>query len=209
MLAPESGHAQLIVLGTILFVLGIGLFSLAKFWPETPKRAPESASSKTEITGPVVAFARTISWPLEIDPDAGSLSEDERRHVIEGLGIVGDRWSATILARAFDEEDGELRVAAIEALGICEARDVAATLERAYTSYVVAERFAAVDGATRQGDVALLERALRDTDGTVALAAAYGLQRAKRDDLIASALDGRDDARASEIRRVLPILVSG
>ena len=52
----------------------------------------------------------------------------------------------------------------------------------------------------------LLERALRDTDGTVALAAAYGLHRAKRDDLIDSNLAGRTDARANEIRRVLPIL---
>jgi hypothetical protein len=159
-----------------------------------------------EITGPLVAFARAIAWPLAIDAEVETLSEAERRHVIEGLGIVGDRWSAAILAQAFDEEEGELHVAAIEALAMCEAADVATTLQRAYASHVVAERYAAVDGAVRHGDVALLERALRDTDGTVALAAAYGLQRAKRDDVIETALDGRDDARASEIRRVLPIL---
>jgi HEAT repeat protein len=160
-----------------------------------------------EITGPVVAFARTIAWPLEIDPDAGTLNDAERRHVIEGLGIVGDTWSAGILTQAFDQEDGELRVAAIEALAMCDTERVAATLERAYTSYVVAERYAAVDGAVRHGDVALLERAMRDADGSVALAAAYGLHRARRADLVDGALDGRDDARANEIRRVLPILV--
>lgn len=196
----------MLVLGTIVLLLGVGLISLAQFWPSTPKPAPNGVVKEPEITGPVVAFARAITWPLVIDAEAGTLSEGERRHVIEGLGIVGDRWSAGILSQAFDEEEDELRVAAIEALAMCEAEDVAKTLERAYASYVVAERYAAIDGAVRHGDVALLERALRDTDGTVALAAAYGLQRAKRDDLVERALDGRDDARASEIRRVLPIL---
>jgi hypothetical protein len=206
-LALESTHTEMLVLGTIVLLLGVAFFSLAQFWPAaSPNPEPSTVRSEPEITGPAVPIARTISWPLAIDPDAGMLTESERRYVIEGLGIVGDRWSAEILARAFDEEDGELRVAAIEALAMCEAGDIASTLERAYASYVVAERYAAVDGALRHGDVALLERALRDTDGTVALAAAYGLQRAKRDDVIESALDGRDDARATEIRRVLPIL---
>jgi len=72
---------------------------------------------------------------------------------------------------------------------------------------VIAERYAAIDGASRNANVPLLERALRDTDGTVALAAAYGLHRAKRDDLIESGLEGRTDARAAEIRRILPMLV--
>jgi hypothetical protein len=188
-----------------VLLLGVGLITLAQFWP-IPKRALDAAPKAPEIAGPVVVVPRAITWPLAIDAEAGTLSEAERRHVIEGLGIVGDRWSAAILAQAFDEEEGELRVAAIEALAMCDAADAVSTLERAYASYVVAERYAAVDGAVRHGDVALLERALRDTDGTVALAAAYGLQRANRDDVIEIALDGRDDARASEIRRVLPIL---
>ncbi len=126
--------------------------------------------------------------------------------MIDGLGVVGDAWCAGILAKAFDEEEGELRIAAIEALGQCDGEVVLPTLERAYASYVIAERYAAIDGASRRGDVALLERGLRDTDGTVALAAAYGLHRARRDDLIESNLAGRTDARANEIRRVLPIL---
>jgi hypothetical protein len=60
--------------------------------------------------------------------------------------------------------------------------------------------------ASRRADTALLERALHDSDGTVALAAAYGLQRAKRPDLIERGLADRTDPRADEIRRVLPML---
>jgi hypothetical protein len=207
----------MLVLGAIMLLLGLGLISLARFWPSSGKAvataavlAPDTgvpARNGGEITGAVVAFAREITWPRAIDPDAGMLTEAERLVVIEGLGIVGDRWCAGILAQVFDEEDGALRIAAIESLGTCEGSDVATTLERAYTSYVVAERYSAVDGASRRGDVALLERAMRDTDGSVALAAAYGLHRARRGDLVDGALDGRDDARANEIRRVLPILV--
>jgi hypothetical protein len=211
-LALESAHSELLVLGAIMLLLGLGLISLAQFWPRrtkpaAPAPAAELARNGTHVTGTVVAFAREITWPRTIDPDAGSLTEAERRRVIDGLGVVGDRWCAGILAQAFDEEDGALRVAAIESLGMCENADVAATLARAYTSYVVEERYAAIDAASRRGDVALLGRALRDTDGSVALAAAYGLYRAKRRDVVDGALDGRDDARANEIRRVLPILV--
>ncbi|HTJ28138.1 MAG TPA: hypothetical protein VMA36_18415 [Candidatus Limnocylindria bacterium] len=212
MFALGSASSDMVVLGVVMLVLGFGLISLAKFWPSSAKAsasaaAVEPAPAAKEITGPVVAFAREIAWPRSIDPDAGVLSESERRVVVEGLGIVGDAWCARILAQAYDEEDGELRVLVVEALGMCESGDVAAALERAYTSYVVAERYAAIDGASRRGDVALLERGMRDTDGSVALAAAYGLHRAKRGDLVDGALDGRDDARANEIRRVLPILV--
>lgn len=198
----------MLVLGAIMLVLGLGLISLAKFWPSAkPAVVAATVASAPEITGPVVAFAREIAWPLAIDPDAGTLTEAERRRVVEGLGIVGDAWCAGILARAFEEEDGDLRVAVVEALGMCASGEVAAALERAYASYVVAERYAAIDGASRRGDVVLLERGMRDTDGSVALAAAYGLHRARRSDLVDGALDGRDDARANEIRRVLPILV--
>jgi hypothetical protein len=206
-----TASAEMLFLGVIMLALGFGLISLARFWPHT-KKAPAAVAEPTrsappEITGPAVAHTREIGWPRAIDPDAGKLTATERRVVIEGLGIVGDRWCAQILAQAFDEEDAELRVAVIEALGLCDTTDVATTLERAYASHVVAERYAAIDAASRHGDVALLERALRDTDGSVALAAAYGLHGAKRSDLVDGALDGRDDARANEIRRMLPILV--
>ena len=144
-------------------------------------------------------MSHSITWPALVDPDAGELDEGERRRVLDGLGIVGDAWCAGILAKAFDEEEGDLRVAAIESLGQCDAEIVDPTLERAYSSYAIAERYAAIDGASRRGDIALLERALRDTDGTVALAAAYGLHRAERDDLIDNNLATRTDPRANEI----------
>jgi hypothetical protein len=213
---PHVG--ELLVPGVLLLVIGMGLIAIAHFWPESAKPVVTSVApvetialgQKLELaespSGPVAVLARSITWPTLVDHDAGDLDEPERRRVLDGLGIVGDTWCAAILARAFDEEDGELRVAAIESLGRCEAEVVGPTLERAYASYVVAERYAAIDGASRRGDLALLERAVRDTDGTVALAAAYGLHRARRDDLIDSNLAGRTDARANEIRRVLTLL---
>jgi hypothetical protein len=211
---PHVG--ELVVPGILFFVIGIGLIAIAQFWPESSKpvvthvapveRIPLGAHENAEQTGAVVHVSRSVSWPTLVDPDAGELEENERRRVLDGLGIVGDAWCAGILAKAFDEEEGDLRVAAIESLGQCDGEVVAPTLERAYASYVVAERYAAIDGASRRADVALLERALRDTDGTVGLAAAYGLHRAKRDDLIESGLAGRTDARANEIRRVLHVL---
>lgn len=223
MLAADVPHSEFLVPGLVFLVLGILLILVAK-WPERwtigwrpivtavwpVERLPlrETATPHdSDITAGVVVLPRAITWPSIIDADAGELDEAERARVIEGLGIVGDAWSATVLAKAFDEEENDLRVAAIEALGVSEGPIVAPTLERAYASYVIAERYAAIDGASRRGNVPLLERALRDTDGTVALAAAYGLHRAKRDDLIEAGLEGRTDARAAEIRRILPMLV--
>ncbi len=219
MLGAEFPHiGELWVPGILFLVIGMGLIAIAHFWPESTKPVVTSVAPVETIplgtkmaiadtqTGPVAVLARSITWPALVDHDAGDLDEAERRRVLDGLGIVGDTWCAAILARAFDEEDGELRVAAIESLGRCEAEIVGPTLERAYASYVVAERYAAIDGASRRGDLAQLERAVRDTDGTVALAAAYGLHRAQRNDLIESNLEGRTDARANEIRRVLTLL---
>ena len=213
-------HAgELLVPGIILGVLGILLIGIAHFWPQSSKPVVTAVSpvetvhlgtnpgaSNWSQTGPIAFMSHSITWPALVDPDAGELDEGERRRVVDGLGIVGDAWCAGILAKAFDEEEGELRVAAIESLGQCDAEIVEPTLERAYSSYVVPERYAAIDGASRRGNIALLERALRDTDGTVALAAAYGLHRAKRDDLIDNNLSTRTDPRANEIRRVLQML---
>ncbi|MEA2664022.1 MAG: hypothetical protein QOI11_966, partial [Candidatus Eremiobacteraeota bacterium] len=203
MLALELPHSEFLGLSLLLFILGVGLLAIARFWPESkkgvvtavwPVKTRRLASSPlidvtpaeagaSEIGDPLAPFARLITWPTLIDPDAGPLSTDERLRVIEGLGIAGDTWCAGILRQAYEEEDDELRVAAVEALGACEGADVGPILARAYASNAIPERYAAVDGASRRGDVALLERALHDSDGTVALAAAYGLQRAKRPDL--------------------------
>jgi len=213
-------HAnELLVPGIILVVLGVLLVGIAHFWPQSSKPVITAVSpvetvhlgataphSSWNQTGPLAFMSHSITWPALVDPDAGELDEGERRRVLDGLGIVGDSWCAGILSKAFDEEEGELRVAAIESLGQCDAEIVEPTLERAYSSYVIGERYAAIDGASRRADIGLLERALRDNDGTVALAAAYGLHRAKRDDLIDSALSHRTDPRATEIRRVLQIL---
>ncbi len=216
-------HTELLVPGIVLFIVGVLLLLIAWYWPERwtigwkpivtavwpVERLPlreTTTPHESDITAGVIVLPRAITWPTLIDANAGELDEAERARVIDGLAIVGDAWSATVLAKAFDEEENELRVAAIEALGVSEGPIVAPTLERAYASYVIAERYAAIDGASRRGNVPLLERALRDTDGTVALAAAYGLYRAKRTDLIESGLEGRTDARAAEIRRILPML---
>jgi hypothetical protein len=228
-LALDLPHTELVVPGLLFLIIGLGLIAIARFWPESSSGvvtavwpvktrrietmpllnvtpAGAEAAAPGESADPLGPFARVITWPALIDPDAGPLSTDERLRVIEGLGIAGDAWCASILRHAYEEENDELRVAAIEALGACEGDLVRPTLERAYTSNAIAERYAAIDGASRRGDVALLERALHDSDGTVALAAAYGLQRAKRADLIERGLAGRTDPRADEIRRVLPIL---
>jgi HEAT repeat protein len=208
-------HGELLVPGLILLVIGLVLVTVAGFWPESKRATIATLApvetlalpAATEMTGPVTAFTQPLTWPTLIDPDAGDLADAERAHIIEGLAIVGVAWAAAILARAFDEESDDLRIAAVEALGHCDAEIVGPTLERAYSSYVIAERYAAVDGASRRADIPLLERALRDTDGSVALAAAYGLHRAGQAALIDTNLAEREDARANEIRRVLPILV--
>jgi hypothetical protein len=214
-LAYASG---LVFAGIILGFVGIILIGITIFWPSSSGPivtavAPVETMTlgahggrPAESSLPVAVFSHAVSWPALVDPAAGELDPGERRRVIEGLGIVGDAWSADILAKAFDEEEGDLRVAAVESLGQCDGDVVAPTLERAYASYIVAERYAAIDGASRRSDVALLERALRDTDANVGLAAAYGLHRAKRNDLVESNLAGRTDPRAEEIRTILPML---
>jgi hypothetical protein len=216
-LALQLPHSEFVVIGIFFFIVGVGLLTIAKFWPfglpgkpvvtsVFPVETSHLDAAASGATGPVMVLTHAITWPALVDPDAGDLDEIERRRVIDGLGIVGDVWCAGILAKAFEEEDDDLRVAAIESLGICEGDIVGPTLERAYASYAVPERYAAIDGASRRADVPLLERALRDTDATVALAAAYGLHRANRTDLIENILEDRTDANANEIRRVLAIL---
>jgi hypothetical protein len=219
-LAVQLPHGEFLIFGVFFFIVGTGLIAIAKFLPQTEKSIvtavspvetmrlgepdatwePQTAAPPTEIV------AQAITWPALVDPAAGVLDDGERRRVIDGLGIVGDAWCASILAKAFDEETGELRVAALESLGHCTADLVGPALARAYTSHIVAERYAAVDGASRRADVKLLERALHDADTTVALAAAYGLQRANRKDLIENNLVARIDEGANEIRRVLELL---
>ncbi len=225
MLALELPYSELIVPGIVFGILGIGAIAAARFWPESKRPvvtavlpvettllAADGTSAidleaEAETAGPTVAVTRSVTWPALIDPDAGQLSDAERLHVIEGLGLAGDARCASILHQAYAEEDDELRLAVVEALGTCEGDIVAPTLERAYASHVVPERYAAIDGASRRGDVPLLERALHDPAPVVALAAAYGLHRAARPDIIERELADRTDPAASEVRRVLPMLL--
>ena len=224
MLAVELPHGEFLVFGIFFFIVGTGLIAIAKFFPQTekpivtavspietlrlgePEATWEPQTAAAAQTEPSELVAPAITWPALVDPAAGVLDDAERRRVIDGLGIVGDAWCASILAKAVDEEEGDLRVAALESLGHCTADVVAPALQRAYVSDVVAERYAAVDGASRQAELKLLERALHDADTTVALAAAYGLQRAKRKDVIENNLVARIDEPANEIRRVLELL---
>jgi hypothetical protein len=200
-----------LVVGAIIFIVGVLLYVAPTFWPT--KRALAPAAMETalppdalrESTGPVTKLNRAITWTQMIDEDAGPLTVDERRRIIDGLALVGDPWCAQVLAAAYGEEGEPLRESVIDAIGRCEGI-VVPTLERAFKSHRIGERYAAVDAASRRGDVDLLERGLRDTDGTVALAAAYGLVRAGRRDLVDAGLSGRDDVRAAEIRRALPAL---
>jgi hypothetical protein len=222
-LAVQLPHGEFIIFGVFFFIVGVGLIAISKFWPQAdkpivtavspvetmqlnePDATWEPQTEPAPAETPAIA-AHAITWPALVDPAAGVLDDAERRRVIDGLGIVGDAWCAGILAKAFDEEDGDLRVAALESLGHCTADIVAPTLQRAYASDVAAERYAAVDGASRRADVKLLERALHDADTTVALAAAYGLQRANRKDVIENNLVARIDEPANEIRHVLELL---
>jgi hypothetical protein len=221
-LAVQLPHGEFLIFGVFFFIVGTGLIAIAKFFPQTDKPIVSAVSPvetmrlgepdavwEPQTAAPAVPHeivAHAITWPALVDPAAGVLDDAERRRVIDGLGIVGDAWCASILAKAFDEEHGELRVAALESLGHCTADLVAPTLQRAYASDVVAERYAAVDGASRRADVKLLERALHDADTTVALGAAYGLQRANRKDVIENNLVARIDEGANEVRRVLELL---
>jgi hypothetical protein len=221
-LAVEFPHGEFLVFGIFFAIVGTALITISRFLPDSSKPVVTAVSPvETMPLGPAgaawerppdvaeepVVVARAITWPRLVDPAAGVLDDSERRRVIDGLGIVGDAWCADILARAVDEEEGDLRVAALESLGHCVSDNVGPALERAYTSNVVAERYAAIDGASRRGDVPLLERALRDGDATVALAAAYGLHRANRKDIVITALAARNDDIAKEIRGTLAILV--
>jgi len=225
LLAVELPHGEFLVFGIFFFIVGAGLVALARFFPDTSKPIvtavspietlqlnepeatwePQTAQGAAPAIAAQAITAQAITWPALVDPAAGVLDDAERRRVIDGLGVVGDAWCASILTKAFEEEEGDLRVAAIESLGHC-TTDVAPSLQRAYASDVVPERYAAVDGASRRSDIKLLERALHDADTTVALAAAYGLQRANRNDVIENNLVARIDEPANEIRRVLELL---
>ncbi len=220
MLAVQLPHGEFLIFGVFFFIVGAGLIAISRFLPDTSKPIvtavspietmqlgePDATWEPQTATPAETVTTHAIGWPALVDPAAGVLDDGERRRVIDGLGIVGDAWCASILAKAFDEEHGELRVAALESLGHCNADIVAPTLQRAYASEVVSERYAAVDGASRRADVQFLERALHDADTTVALAAAYGLERAHRKDVIENNLVARMDDGANEIRRVLELL---
>ena len=225
MLALELPHSEFLGLSLLLFIIGVGLLAIARFWPESKKGVvtavwpvktrrietvpllnvtPAEAGAESGLADPLAPFARVITWPALIDPDAGALSTDERLRVIEGLGIA-----ATPGARASCARPTRKRTTSCASpRSKRSARAKAPTWPRSWPartrSNAVPERYAAIDGASRRGDVALLKRALHDSDGTVALAAAYGLHRAKRPDLIERGLAGRTDPRADEIRRVLP-----
>ncbi len=191
--------------GALLIVVGAALLLVSR--PRSSGAAPSVSRTIVvpQLTGPVMRHERTIAWTQRIDPDAGPFDVDERRRIIEALAVVGEPWCAEILAAAYGEEVEALKESVIDAIGRCRG-EIVPTLVRALSSHRVVERYAAVDAASKRGAIEVLERGIRDVDGTVALAAAYGFARAGRRDLIDMALAGRDDLRANEIRRVLPVL---
>jgi hypothetical protein len=199
-----------LLIGAILLAAGVFVVFVLPRLFYTPRDTEAIAAFEKapsgEMTGPVTKIDRSLAWPKLIDPDSGALTVEERRSLIDALALVGASWCADILAAAYTEEGDALRENVIDAIGRCD-EGMLPTLERAMTSHRVVERYAAVDAASRRGVVPLLERGLRDTDGTVALAAAYGLIQAGRRDLVDAGLGSRDDARAAEIRRALPALV--
>jgi hypothetical protein len=205
-------HSELAVPGLLFLVLGLALFGIAKFWPHPRSlTAPKPIETillprPTEAASTVTNFVREVTWPALIDESATNLDDAERRTLIEGLALVASHWSTGLLTAAFEQETGDLRIAVIEALGASDSATAAPTLERAYASYVVAERYAAIESASHHANVPLLERALRDTDGAIALAAAYGLHRSGRNDLVDDHLNTHTNATANEIRRILPML---
>ena len=127
LLAVELPHGEFLVFGIFFFIVGTGLVALARFFPDTSKpivtavspietlqlNEPEAAwEPQTEAAPAPELVAHAITWPALVDPAAGVLDDAERRRVIDGLGVVGDAWCATILTKAFEEEEGDLRVAA-------------------------------------------------------------------------------------------------
>lgn len=205
---------ELFVPGLIFFVIGLALLT-ASFWPSRkPVVVAVQPVEERPLDGVAAADAPLIApaptppshWTRAIDPNAGDLDDAERVRVLDGLGVLGDAWSTDLLLRALDDERGDVRVAVIENLARCDDTRVAAALQRAYASPVVAERYAAVDGASRRGDVPLLAHALGDGDVNVATAAAYGLTRAERGDLLADGLAEREDGNAEAIRATLATL---
>ena len=217
MTAQGFSRSEFLVAGIVFVAIVVALLAVARLWPARSLRRPASSDEPVaEMPVPVatpstdaperIPDAVMPSWPLLIDADAGALDADSRKRVLAGLGIVGDRWCIDVLAQAFEQETGASRVAAIEAIGSCDDALVAPMLALAYASPVLEERYAAVDGASRRGDLPLLECGLRDADAGVALAAAYGLQRSRRPDLVAAGLAERGAEEAAEIRRLLVVL---
>jgi hypothetical protein len=203
--------SEFILPGILLGILGIALLGIAQLLPRsqsvtTASKPLETTSLPAIPESTVTNFVREITWPTLIDENATNLDDAERATLIEALALVASRWSSGVLTAAFEQETGDLRIAVIEALAATDSATAAPTLERAYASYAVAERYAAIESASRHANVPLLERALRDTDGSIALAAAYGLHRAGRNDLVEDHLNTHTDARANEIRRILPML---
>jgi hypothetical protein len=206
-------HSEFVAPGLLLLVLGLALVGIAQFWPHPRALTAPAKPIETillprpvEVVSTVTNFDREITWPTLIDEYATHLDDAERGTLIDGLALVANHWSTGLLTAAFEQESGDLRIAVIEALAHSDSATAAPTLERAYASYAVPERYAAIESASRHANVALLERALRDTDGSIALAAAYGLHRAGRNDLVDDHLSTHTDARANEIRRILPML---
>jgi len=202
---------EFLLFGLLLLVLGIALVGISKFWPyprpATTAGEPLATTSLPTIPESTVTnFVREITWPTLIDENATNLDDAERRALVEGLALIANDWSTGVLTAAFEQEAGDLRITVIEALAATDSVTATPTLERAYNSYAVPERYAAIESASHQANVPLLQRALRDTDGSIALAAAYGLHRAGRNDLVDDHLNTHTDARANEIRRILPIL---
>jgi len=196
-------------------VIGIILIAVARFWPRSAvevksqsRAGVTSLSGATEIGGAkLTRHPNDRAWIAHVDPDLpGTLDLDERRRLIEGLGLVGEPWCASALALAYREEGDSLRDVIVAAIGQC-AGEVEPTLATARRSKRPSERLLALEGYAKRGDHATLAAALADPDIPVALVAALALVRAHesaRVDLYFRGL--ADSERAQTMRDVLAVL---
>jgi hypothetical protein len=193
----------------VLFLAGIISIALAIYAPRrlTPIAETPSADDDALALGSGEASPLLLTWPSQIDADAGPLEPTERLRLIESLGIVGESWCAQTLALAYREEHGEMRDAVVGAAADCLEGAGRGTLLLAIGADRPSERALAVEGFAKMDDLEPVRPLLDDASMPVAIAAAYALVRGGASADVEEYLAGRpEDDRSGEIRSVLGLL---
>ena len=195
-----------------LFLAGIISIALAIYAPRRVVPVVESVNADdVAALGGEEALAEAapfhLTWPSQIDSEAGPLEPTDRLRLIESLGVVGEPWCAQTLALAYREEHGEMRDAVVGAAADCLDSAGRGTLLLAIGAERASERALAVEGFAKMNDLEPVRPLLDDGSMPVALAAAYALVRGGASSAVEEFLAGRpEDERSGEIRSVLGIL---